>query len=702
MLFGASYYHEYQPYRRLQEDLGLMVRAGFTVVRVGESTWASYEPSEGVISFEALTEVVDAAHQVGLKVIMGTPSYAIPPWLARRHPEIMITLPDGRTVQYGGRQNIDYSHPTYRYYVGRVITAMADHFGHHPAVIGWQLDNEIGVHSIANDQVLSRFRRYVDERLGGVEGANAKWGLTYWSHKLSSIDDLWSPGGNTNPGYALEWSRFGDDLATDFLRWQYDLVKPRVAEQQFVLHDIVGGHGNPNSDPHALAEAMDKAAVNIYVPLQQALVLPEPDLSEMVAAAPFWAKDMGTWPPLWRSDMGWSLRGPRGSTFSVTEAQAGSIGGPSTNLPPYPGQLRLMAHLFLSRGADLVTYWHWHSLHYGFETYWGGVLGHDLEPNRLYAEATDLGHELLTLTEPTKDLVPDSDVVLLYSRDSLKALQEMPPFSIDGTADPDPDSYHTVISRWYAAATDERIQLRIAHHDSDWTGTTVLVVPAMYVATDAQLEQLVEHARTGVHVLITCRTGYVDEWAMVRPVRAPGPLREAVGCSYQEFSTLPRPVGLAAADPVDGLPELSLPAGAQATAWADGLLLEGADPLAGYDDPFLGRFPAVTTNAVGTGRMTWVGTVPDRASTAALLRWALAERGHSTWSDRWTDLPPSVRLSSALGAGGRRLWFLANHSFDPVTVTPPTPISPVDGGNAPAPSITLDGWDSRVLVEDRG
>ena len=33
MLYGAAYYHEYQPYERLAEDIQLMQQAGLTVVR---------------------------------------------------------------------------------------------------------------------------------------------------------------------------------------------------------------------------------------------------------------------------------------------------------------------------------------------------------------------------------------------------------------------------------------------------------------------------------------------------------------------------------------------------------------------------------------------------------------------------------------------------------------------------------------------
>ncbi len=66
----------------------------------------------------------------------------------------------------------------------------------------------------------------------------------------------------------------------------------------------------------------------------------------------------------------------RGEPFLVTETDAQSIGGPSTNYPAYPGQWRQAAWALVARGARMVEYWHWHTLHYGTETYWGGVLPH--------------------------------------------------------------------------------------------------------------------------------------------------------------------------------------------------------------------------------------------------------------------------------------------------------------------------------------
>ena len=90
ILYGAAYYHEYMPYERLDKDIELMKRAGITVVRVGESTWTSWEPREGEFQFAWMDRVVDAMHAAGIKVVMGTPTYSIPPWLYAKHPEIMV------------------------------------------------------------------------------------------------------------------------------------------------------------------------------------------------------------------------------------------------------------------------------------------------------------------------------------------------------------------------------------------------------------------------------------------------------------------------------------------------------------------------------------------------------------------------------------------------------------------------------------
>ncbi len=699
MLFGASYYHEYMPYDRLDADIELMKRAHFSVVRVGESTWASYEPKPGQISFTALSRVVDALTAAGIKVIVGTPTYAIPPWMARLHPEVMAVTRHGAPVPYGGRQNIDFTSPAYLFYAERLLRAMAAEFGHHEGVVAFQVDNEIGATEVVNPHVLARFRAEVMERLGGVEGVNERWGLTYWSHRLSSPEDLWGPAGNTNPGYALEWERFQARLATEFLVWQRDLVRPLVAANKEIVHCTVSGWGSRWSDPHVIAESLDRAATNIYVAMQDALAYPEagPGARDLVPTTH--PEPAGAWQALWRADAGYAQRGRRGSRFWVTESQAGTIGPSSCNVPPYPGQLRMMAHIFASRGAGLLAYWHWHSLHYGAETYYGGVLGHDLEPGRIFEQVAGVGEELGRVGPELEGMVPHADIAIICSRDSLRALEATPPFPEAGTGRPDPHAYYRIFGRFYLAALAAGLQVRIAYEDSDWDGPAVLVVPALYVASDRLLERIVAQAENGQHVLATFRTGYADEWARIPPVRAPRALRGPAGISYQEFTTIAEPVPLKLAGPALSVGGPPLGLGARAESWSDCLQLEGATALWNYEHPFLHAYPALCTKEVGAGRISWLGTLADRASCAALLAWTVAERGRDVPSSLWGELPEGVRVTSARHRDGGTLWFVANHSFEPAEVQAPGATRDITRDEDAGLSLELGAWDSRILLQ---
>ena len=99
VLYGASYYHEYMPYDRLEKDVELMQKAGITVVRLGESTWTSWEPREGEFEFAWMQRILDCLHGAGIQVILGTPTYSIPPWLYRKHPQSPVPVAERGAFQ---------------------------------------------------------------------------------------------------------------------------------------------------------------------------------------------------------------------------------------------------------------------------------------------------------------------------------------------------------------------------------------------------------------------------------------------------------------------------------------------------------------------------------------------------------------------------------------------------------------------------
>jgi beta-galactosidase len=673
VLYGVAYYHEYMPYERLDKDIELMKRAGISVVRVGESTWTSWEPREGEFQFEWMDRVVDRMHTAGIQVVMGTPTYSIPPWLYAKHPEVMVVpLGQVRTPRefYGMRQNMDITHPVYRRYCERMIRKIAERYAKHPGVIGWQVDNETGSYGTAGPNVQAGFKEWLKRRFGTVDAVNKAWGLVYWGQLLDSWDSLPPRDGILNPGWKLEWERYQRSLVTDFLGWQARILREYVPATQWVTQDF---HGATRTavDSWDISKYLDVAAINPYHDTQDGL---------------------DGW---WIAFMGDFTRSMKKAPYLVTETNAQTIGWDAKGqMPPYDGQLRLQAWSHVASGAHMVEYWHWHSLHYGQETYWKGLLGHDLEPNRVYEEATRIGAELQRVGPQLAGLMPKNRVAILHSADSHWGLSFMPIGNDTrderGRARADylsvEDQLHKALYRLNVGADF------VFAEEPDFTGYDVLLVPPLYVASDALLSRIADFAKGGGHVLLTLRSGFTDEFDTVRWTRMPGPLREACGFSYQEFSTLREPIGLHA-DPFDARAENKV------SVWADMILPETAKTLARYDHPFFGKYPAITRNDFGKGTVTYEGSVLTDALQEKVLRLVL-EQARVQLPD--VQLPPAVRVRQALSRDGKPIRFYLNFSGAPQTFAYRHGAStdlltgrPVAAGQ----SVTLGPWDLAVIRE---
>ena len=623
VLYGASYYHEYMPYDRLEQDVELMQKAGITVVRLGESTWSSWEPREGEFKFAWMERIINRLHQAGIKVILGTPTYSIPPWLYRKHPEILVTKLGGEKEFYGPRQNMDITHPTYLYYAERVIRQVVSHFKDHPAVIGYQIDNETSSNDTAGRNVQLSFVDYLKKKFGSTQRLNELWGLVYWGQLVNDWDELPPRDGILNPGYKLEWERYQQKITTDFLAWQAAIVSEYKRPDQFITHNFVGGVRTEINE-YEIAKHLDIAAVNPYHAVQDQL------------------RPWGT------SLSGDLVRSLKRNNYLITETNAQTIGWDSKGqFPPYDGQLRLNVYSHVANGANMVAYWHWHSLHYGQETYWKGVLSHDLEPNRAYNEVSRIAHELKKVGPRLVNFQRKNRAAILYSIDSYQGIRFMP---FDNDVD-----YMTVLHQFHR--TFERLKVGVDFvfpESNNFADYDVIVVPPLYVATDALLERLVEFVKGGGHLVMSFKSGFCNEYSTVRWTRLPGPLREAAGFSYQEFSNLRHPLALKG-DPF-GAGDKN-----QVSAWAEMLMPESAKVLASYDHPFFGKFAAITRNNYGKGTLTYEGTFLSDELQKRVLFGEL-QQARLTGPDQ--ELPEAVTVRHGTGNSGKTLHFYLNYSSD--------------------------------------
>ena len=264
VLYGAAYYHEYMPgTSALDKDVALMKAAGLNVVRMGESTWSLWEPEDGRFEYEWMDRVVGAMGKAGIKVILGTPTYSVPAWMAHQHPEILARrIPDGfgggPTVEsaYGYRQNMDTDSPGYRFYAERLIRHIVAHYKDDPTVIGWQLDNETKSYGAANPDVFIGFQHHLERKFGTPEALSKAWFLNYWGQNLHTWEDLPTRDGAQSTGTSSN-GRAGAKCASQISstgrpRWSANPPRPR----QFVTTDY-GGVMSRDVNEEAIAEALD-------------------------------------------------------------------------------------------------------------------------------------------------------------------------------------------------------------------------------------------------------------------------------------------------------------------------------------------------------------------------------------------------------------------------------------------------------------
>ncbi|WP_093557827.1 beta-galactosidase [Pseudoduganella namucuonensis] len=580
-LFGVAYYDEYMPEERLAKDVAMMKAAGINVVRIGESTWGTMETSEGVFDFSHLDRVLKAMHVAGIQVIIGTPTYAIPTWLAKKHPDILVTTPTGR-AKYGPRQNMDITNVHFKKAAERVIRKMMEHVKDHPAIIGYQVDNETKAYNTSGPNVQKQFVAYCRKKYGTLDALNDAFGLNYWSNRINRWEDFPSTEGSINASLSSEFARFQRQLVTDYLAWQAKIVREYKRQGQFITQNFdLGWKGHsygiqPEVNHFAAAAALDVAGVDIYHPTQDKLTGVEISFG---------------------GDLTRSMKG--GRNYLVLETQAQGF----PDWTPYPGQLRQQAYSHLASGANMVEYWHWHSIHNSFETYWKGLLSHDFEPNPPYLEAKVIGEEFARVGQHLVNLKRDNQVAILFSNEALTALEHFP----HGL------KYNDILRPFYDGLYNMNVGVDLLDPSSGpFDKYKLIVVPALYAAPDSLLEKLNAYARNGGHVLYTFRSGFSDDNVKVRHAKQPGLIAEAAGITYDQF-TIPHGVPLAGhAYKLSGKDN-------EANNWMELITPGSARVLARYDHAAWGKYAALTENAYGKGLVTYVGFMPSNAMIANIV-----------------------------------------------------------------------------------
>ena len=597
LLYGAAYYDEYMPYDRLQQDVAMMKKAGINTVRIAESTWSTCEPQEGVFDFSHVERVMDAMEEAGINVIIGTPTYAIPTWMVKSHPDVIAETVKGRGI-YGARQIMDITHPVYRFYAERVIRKLMECTAHRKCVIGFQVDNETKYYGTAGKNVQEKFVKYLRKKFNNdLDAMNYEFGLDYWSNRINAWEDFPDVRGTINGSLGAEFEKFQRTLVDEFLSWQADIVNEYRREDQFITHNFDfewRGYSygvQPDVNHYHAAKALTIAGTDIYHPTQD----------DLTGAEIAFGGDM--------------TRSLKRDNYLVLETEAQGYPG----WTPYKGQLRLQAYSHLASGANSVMYWHWHSIHNSFETYWRGLLSHDMQENAPYREACIIGNEFFRLGSHLVNLKKKNDVAILVSNEALTALKW---FGIEATAAGDNGIGYNDVVRWlYDALFKMNIECDFVWPESDNLDQyKAIFVPALYAAPDELLEKLKQYTANGGTLVATFKTAFANENVKVSHEMQPHILSKCFGISYQQF-TFPKNTGLSGSI-INGTAKDS-DEKAEAKVFMELLMPQEAEVLASYDHYNWKEYAAITKNHYGKGTAIYIGCMTDDNTLKAVLTEAL-------------------------------------------------------------------------------
>ena len=659
--FGGDYNPEQWPEHVWLEDVRLMQEAGVNLVTVGVFSWALLEPEEGHYDFGWLDRVLDLLHAGGISVDLANATATPPPWFSRAYPQSLPVDERGVVRSYGARQAFCPSSPDYRSATARLTTAIVQRYAAHPAVVMWHVHNEYGCHNwhCYCDTSAEAFRTWLRQRYGGLDQLNDAWGTAFWSQHYYDWAEVLPPRAPAyrtavNPTQQLDFWRFCSDELLDCFRAESQILREHSAQP--VTTNFM--HFFKPLDYWAWAAEQDLVSNDHYL---MAEGLGEGGATHDLAMS---------------ADLVRSLAG--GQPWLLMESSTSAVNWQPRNPAKAPGQLRRDSLSHVARGADGALFFQWRASRAGAEKFHSGLVPHSGTDTRQWRETVALGSELQSLAQVTGTRV-EADVAVLFDWQSWWGLE----MDFHPSADV---HLMTEVRSWHRALWEQGVTCDFVHPEAELDRFRLLLVPNLYLVTDAAAERVAQYVQAGGTVVVGWFSGIVDEHDHIRLGGYPGAFRELLGIQVEEFAPL-----LAGQQvTITGLGRDHL-----ATVWAERCRATDAEVVATYaDGPAVGD-PAVTRRSQGRGTAWYVGTRLSREGLSDVLGRAMNDAhvapvlGLATW-------PAGLDAVRRQGAGGSYL-FAVNHGSDPARV----PVKGTDlvTGHEWTMDTTLAAGDLAVIRE---
>lgn len=621
MIFGSYYYPEQWNPSQWERDLKNMSEIGINFTHFAEFAWAELEPEEGKYNFEWLDKSIALAEKYGLKVVLCTPSPTPPVWLTEKHPDVLIANEMGVSIQHGRRQHASWSSAVYRDYVSNIVTRLAKRYGNHPAVIGWQIDNEPGHYGKMDysDNAQKQFRIWLKNKYSTIDQLNNTWGTAFWSEKYQNFDQIRIPNSGeliekANPHAILDYNRFMANEVARFVNMQADILHKYVGKKQWVTSNII-----PVFYPVDPAR-MDHLDFTTYT------------------RYPVTGHERGYGEQGFRISNIESLGFPNdlfrnypGKQFGVMELQPGQVNWGIYNPQPLPGAIRLwMYHVFAGGGKFVCNYRFRQPLK-GSEQYHYGLMqtdGVSLSPGGLEYKQTINEMQKLRAAYNKDNQIPASiasrRIGMMFTMDN----------NIEMNFQPQTNQWNTMghVHKYYKLLKSFAAPVDVISEEEDFTRYPFLLAPAYQLLDNKLVERWKEYVKQGGHLILTCRTGQKNREAQLWEDSFAAPIHELVGINNLFFDHLPS----------DYWGHINFNGESYGwNNWGDVMTAnEGTEIWGSYADQFYKNSTAITHRKLGKGTVTYIGVDTDDGK----LEKAVMQRIYREANVGIEDLPAGVLL----------------------------------------------------------
>ncbi len=691
-LLGVPHYPEHVDESYWDRDGARMAEAGFNVVRMGEFAWHIWEPYQGKFDFDLFDRAIAGLGRHGIKTILCTPTATPPRWLSMAHPEILRVDTNGKRASHGSRQHGDTTSPVLREHSRRITRAMAEHYADNPDVIGWQTDNELNTTTSLSysESCATGFRNWCHLKYGGIAALNEAWGGDFWATHCDNFEQVVLPlpnaPGHLSPGHVQDYHRFLAEATAAFQRDQVEILRAANPDW-FVFHNM--GQLEDIDFRGDFGRALDFVGYDIY-----------PMLYDEMRRNGGHAYSQALHLDICRGFAG---------NFLVPEQASGLGSQPAfSTMTPEPGEMRRMALTSVARGADGLMFFRWRPAHFGAEIYWMGIIDHDDQPRRRYAEAKRFASDIATIKKELLGTSVRMDVGIAGGDFDNQEAYRTYPMGL-----PSPQEDGTLLHR---ELYRRNIATGFIHPEDDLSRLKALYVPHWLMWDERWTANVRKFVERGGTLIVSAMSGTRTRDNHILRELAPGMgLGDLLGVRVEEFGRLAAPEADGLFRMQDkpmgfGAGERRLPACSAARRYLvrygnatfpaahlyERLLTEAdVEPQAMWSDCWLERQPVLTRRRIGNGAGLYLGTYLTEPLAEQLVERVLLPSGIAPLLP---GLPEGVEATERNAADGRKLTFVLNTINTAVEVTLPEGSIDLLSGTNLSGTSTLEAHGALVLL----